>query len=151
MNTAELRFRDACISLGFNVLKSDRNSDMHEHWDFKVNSSFVDVKGLKRISRSNVEFSTDYTWVEFKNVRGQKGWLHGSANYIAFEQLDHFLIVSRLDLLHYCQSSISKEFVKFSKDSYYKLYSRAGRKDVISLISLSQLKKHVKTWRLKFS
>jgi hypothetical protein len=151
LNTSELRFRDICVSRGFSVTKSDRSSDMYEHWDFKVNDSLVDVKGLKRISRSNSEFSTDYTWVEFKNVRGQKGWLQGIANYIAFEQLDHFLIVGRLDLLHYCQSSISKELVQSSKDSYYKLYSRAGRKDIISLISLSLLKKHVKTWLLKFS
>ena len=150
MNAAELRFRNACLSRGFSVLKSDNSSDMHEHWDFKVNDSLVDVKGLKRVSRNDNSYSTHLTWVEFVNVRGNKGWLQCCADYIAFEQINYFLIVSRQDLLDYCNEYVIDEFVNSSKEAYYKKYSRKNRKDVISLINLVKLKEYVKSWKLKF-
>lgn len=150
MNVAELRFRDVCLSRGFSVLKSDDLSDMHEHWDFKVNNSLVDVKGLKRVSRNDKSYSTHLTWVEFVNVRGNKGWLQCCADYIAFEQINYFLIVSRQDLLDYCNKYVVDEFVTSSKEAYYKKYSRKNRQDIISLINLVKLKEHVKTWKLKF-
>lgn len=150
MNTSELRFRDACLARGFSVIKSDRSADMHEHWDFKVNDSLVDVKGLKRVSRHDNSYSADLTWVEFKNVRGNKGWLECCADYIAFEQLNYFLIVSRKDLLDYCIKFVSKEKVSSPKDAFYKMYSRKGRSDVISLISLKKLKEKIKYWVLVF-
>ena len=150
MNTAELRFRDACLSRGFSVIKSDRSADIHEHWDFKINNSLVDVKGLKRVSRHDNSYSTHLTWVEFVNVRGNKGWLQCCADYIAFEQTNYFLIVSRQDLLDYCNQYVSNDFVSSSKDAYYKKYSRKNRQDIISLINLDKLKIHVKFWKLNF-
>ena len=134
------------MSHGFSVLKSDKSSDMYEHWDFKVNNSLVDVKGLKKVSRSDRNFSHDKTWVEFQNVRGSDGWLKCCSDFIAFEQVDHFLVVSREDLLNYCLDSVRQETVHISSEAFYKMYSRKGRRDVISLISLNEMKKSIKSW-----
>ena len=50
--------------------------DMHMHVDFWHGDVGVDVKG------NNLP---DEIWVEFINVNGKKGWLHGEAKYIAFD------------------------------------------------------------------
>jgi len=149
-NETEEKFRNLCLNRGLNIEKSKKLQDISEHWDFKVNDSLVDVKGLKRVSRSDKSFSYDLTWVEFTNVLGKKGWLQCCADYIAFESTDCFIIVSRKDLLEYCYRNVQQTVVNKSQDALYKMYSRRGRKDVISLISLKHLAKNIKTWKLKF-
>lgn len=108
MNASEQKFLQSCRNKNFTVQQSSKLEDIHEHWDFKVNNSTVDVKALKRINRSDSMFSTEYTWVELQNVRGNTGWLFGDADYIAFEQLNHFLIVKRSDLIGFCEKKYKR-------------------------------------------
>ena len=95
-------------------------------------------------------FSTEYTWVELQNVRGNTGWLFGNADYIAFEQLNHFLIVKKSDLIGFCEKNIKDQFVDRASQAIYKKYQRKNRQDIISLISLKDLVSDVKVWRQKF-
>lgn len=150
MNTSEQKFLQSCRNKNFTVQQSSKLEDIHEHWDFKVNNSTVDVKALKRINRSDSMFSTDYTWVELQNVRGNTGWLFGDADYIAFEQLNHFLIVKKSDLIGFCEKNIKDQFVDRASQAIYKKYQRKNRQDIISLISLKDLVSDVKVWRQKF-
>jgi len=150
LNTSEQKFLQSCRNKNFTVQQSSKLEDIHEHWDFKVNNSTVDVKALKRINRSDSMFSTDYTWVELQNVRGNTGWLFGDADYIAFEQLNHFLIVKRIDLIDFCKKNVKDQFVDRASQAIYKKYQRKNRQDIISLISLKDLVSDVKVWRQKF-
>lgn len=150
MNASEQKFLQSCRNKNFTVQQSSKLEDIHEHWDFKVNNSTVDVKALKRINRSDSMFSTEYTWVELQNVRGNTGWLFGDADYIAFEQLNHFLIVKRSDLIGFCEKNIKDQFVDRASQAIYKKYQRKNRQDIISLISLKDLVSDVKVWRQKF-
>jgi len=149
LNASEQKFLQSCKNKNFTVTHSSKHEDIYEHWDFKVNSSTVDVKALKRINRSDSMFSTDYTWVELQNVRGNTGWLFGEADYIAFEQIDHFLIVKRRDLIDFCQNKIQDQFVPKASEALYKKYQRNNRQDIISLISLKDLANNTKVWRQK--
>lgn len=150
MNSSEKRFYDMCVSRNWSVEKASKHQDMHEHWDFKVRDSLIDVKGLKKTSRSDSFFNHDEIWIELQNVRGNKGWLRGKADYIAFEHSKHFLIVSRQDLLDWCKSKITnRSFVSSPKEALYRLYQRKNRKDIISIIKTEDFVKDVKTWVLK--
>ena len=150
MNLSEKRFQDLCLKKGFQIKKSSNDEDIHEHWDFKVNNSLVDVKGLKKTSRSDNDFNHDETWIEFQNVRGNKGWIKGKADFIAFERMDYFLITRRIDLLEWCRSKIKDLYlVSQPNQALYRLYQRKGRKDIISIIKIKDFMKDIKCWKLK--
>lgn len=150
MNLSEKRFQDLCLKKGFKIKKSSKDEDIYEHWDFKVNNSLVDVKGLKKISRSDNDFNHDETWIEFQNVRGNKGWIKGKADFIAFERMDYFLITRRIDLLEWCRSKIKDLYlVSQPNQALYRLYQRKGRKDIISIIKIKDFMKDIKCWKLK--
>lgn len=149
MNASEIRFKNICAKKNFKISKSTKNQDIYEHWDFKVNNSLVDVKGLKKISRSDDEYSNNITWLEIQNVRGNVGWLKGKADFIAFEQEDCFLIFQRKDLLDWLRKKITNyRFVNSSKEALYRLYQRRGRKDIICMAKISDFKKEIKYWKL---
>ena len=59
---------------------SNDNEDIHEHWDFKLESKF-DVKDVKKINRNDISTNEFYHIVEIKNVNGELGWLYGDANF----------------------------------------------------------------------
>ena len=79
---AEVRFVRAARNKGLLVTKSNHTEDIHQHIDYWLAMNHdgrkwgVDVKG------NNLP---DEIWVEFKNVRGNDGWLYGGATIIAFD------------------------------------------------------------------
>ena len=93
----------------------------------------VDVKG------NNLP---DEIWCEFKNVAGNPGWMYGGAKIIAFDMPEEggFSIVDREDLVDYCEANVEDVFVSHKRDSYKKKYTRKDRKDVITTLSLNDLK-----------
>jgi hypothetical protein len=117
-----------------NVSESTRDQDINEHWDLNVR---YDVKMLRRKTRGG-DFDENIHWVELKNVHGNTGWLYGKADYFSFEIEDYWISVSKDDL----QDMITRK----CKDKrwsgvpeLYKLYSRKGRKDIITLVKTIDL------------
>ena len=113
--------------------------DMKEHWDVEVNNKKFDVKAIKRDRRSG-GYNEDIHWVELKNVQGKLGWLYGDATHFAFETCRYWVVVEKMSL----QSLISdlcksKEKTNNIGDALYKLYSRSGRKDLITKIKTIDL------------
>ena len=136
---AEVRFLRSARDKGLFVTKSSHTEDIHDHIDYWLAVSSqgkrwgVDVKG------NNLP---DEIWVEFKNVRGNPGWLYGGASIIAFDMPEEggFSIVDREELAFFCEKHISKEFVTNKKDAYLKRYTRKDRQDVISILKLHDIK-----------
>jgi len=122
-----------------NYQKANRE-DQFRHIDYHTSFGTIDVKAQKRISRSDSEEQDELVWVEFKNVQGRDGWLKSAVDIIAFERADDFLLVKRNYLLGLAQSicDLSKRVVT-SKDALYKGYQRQGRKDLISIIKMSDI------------
>ena len=150
MNRSEQRFLNICLKKKIKTSRSSKDQDIYEHWDFKVNNSLVDVKGAKKISRSDEEFNYDIAWLEIRNVRGNLGWLKGKADFIAFEQKDHFLIVKRLDLLNWLKLKITnKKVVYSSKEALYRFYQRKNRKDIVCLVKIKDFLTDIKCWKFK--
>jgi hypothetical protein len=119
---------------------SSENEDMFDHIDVKIGDITVDVKGIKRYSMKDAEANPEIHWVEFQNVNGQKGWMYGKADYIAFELVNEFLLIKREDLYNFCKEKIVDRKVKDTK-GFYTLYSRKGCKDVLSLVLTEDLLK----------
>jgi hypothetical protein len=147
-NESARRFVDACRAIGYETRKSSREEDIYDHIDYWVKrrnhkndvvESGVDVKGGNH---------PECVWVEFKNVLGDKGWMYGEAEFIAFDipEIGGFAVVTRRDLADYAELVVEETFVE-KKDAYRKLYQRAGRQDVISLLYLEDLKQ-IKSYKV---
>ena len=122
-----------------NFRKADRE-EQFRHIDYFSNFGTIDVKAKKKISRSDSEEQDQLLWVEFLNVQGREGWLRGQTDVIAFERNNDFVLIKRNYLLGMCQvkCDLSKK-VTNSRDALYKGYQREGRKDLISIIKMSDV------------
>jgi len=117
-------------------MKAKPKEDMHQHIDYWLLYSdrkhAVDVKG------NNLP---DELWCEFKNVRGNPGWMYGNAHIIAFDMPEEggFVIVDRQELAFWCEKHVKDEVVTDKRDAYLKKYTRKDRQDVITKLNLRDL------------
>jgi hypothetical protein len=119
------------------VAPSTTEQDINEHWDVKLDIKF-DVKAVKKVNRSDGETDETIHWVELINVRGNRGWLYGEADYFAFELDDYWVIVNKQIL----QTFIAKKCAKKEKSdtpALYKIYNRKDRLDAITLVKTIDL------------
>jgi hypothetical protein len=134
---SENRFYQAMEKRGYRCLKTDKETDIHQHIDFfivgKKKNVTVDVKG------NNYRNSI---WIEFKNVTGKPGWIYGNADYIVFDftDLQYFIFVDREELLQYCTENVKKEITTLEHCTR-KLYTRTDRKDLLTRLELTDLQK----------
>jgi len=150
---AEDLFVEVCWKKGYQATKSSKEKDIYDHIDYYVKNKTgdikaFDVKSRKRASRGDSKFNDDWIWIEFKNVRGNKGWIKGKADFIAFELENAFLVVGRADLREFCKKRIKDTKTRVHKpwEARYKLYTRRGRKDVLTQIKTQDIKDNLKTW-----
>ena len=138
----ETLFLRACQKRGLNWRQASKHDNMYSHIDFFVGKDgkelSVDVKGAK-----------DKVLLEYKNVRGNKGWLYGKADYIAFlgPSKDFFLMVPRQVLADYAERF---KTAPFGYKELYKLYSRKDRDDLMVYVQWQDIEKldNTKIWEL---
>lgn len=121
------------------VRPATREEDITLHFDgvFLIygREEKVDIKGHRSVNRG--DDAGEYAWVELINVRGDKGWLLGEADIVAFAYYEDFILVRREELLAFTLKTLQ---VKAAKEPYC-LYRRYGRKDLIVMIPYSELQK----------
>lgn len=138
----ETLFLQACQTREVEVKQATKQENMYSHIDFHVSkdghSFSVDVKGAK-----------EQIVLEYKNVRGNAGWIYGKADYIAFlsPSKDHFLLVPRKKLLDF-----AKRFktAPYGHKELYKLYSRKDRDDLMTFVKWEDIAKlkNTKIWNI---
>lgn len=122
------------------VIPSTQNEDINEHWDIKLEVKF-DVKAIKKIKHSDDDTNENYHYVELRNVNGKHGWLYGDADLFAFETEDYYVLVPKIILQSFiAQKCKSKEVCE--TPTLYKLYTRKGRQDIITLVKTIDLMRH---------
>jgi hypothetical protein len=142
---AEGLFAEMARQADWQVSPSSKEENMDEHWDFRISKDEenfkIEVKSAKRIHRGDSGIQFEYTWVEIHGVRPKDtGWLFGKADFIAFEKEVSFIFVKRLDLLAVVNKKVNLVAkVNSSKDALYKIYTRDGRKDKLTLLRSSDL------------
>lgn len=123
--------------------QSSKTQDMYEHIDliWKYNNKIVtfDVKSAKKLHRSDSLPNYNINWIELQNVRGNKGWLFGEADYIAFECLKDWLIVRRTDIINLINSKVTNQSISKSKD-FYTYYQRDNRQDIVVKVPMNDLR-----------
>ena len=122
-----------------------RAADLKEqfsHVDYFSDFGKIDVKARKRVARKDTDVQDDLVWLEFKNVQGKFGWLYGKADWIAFERDEDFVLVKRHDLALMAEKLCDVgDRVAVGKDALYKGYQRSGRKDLLSIVKMSDILK----------
>jgi len=123
-------------ALGYIVRFADEKEDMEEHWDVMImreGTWKVDVKDVKKINRSDTTPDQNYHWLEIKNVNGDLGWaLSKKADVICFATNDLWIPVGTWRLKEYISEKVEKEYCDTPK--LYKLYSRKGRDDLLTIV-----------------
>ncbi len=114
--------------------------EQFSHVDYISDFGKIDVKARKRVARKDTDVQDDLVWLEFKNVQGKHGWLYGKSDWIAFEREEDFVMVKR----HYLALMAEKlcdvgDRVAVGKDALYKGYQRSGRKDLLSIVKMSDV------------
>ena len=106
-------------------------------------SALVDIKGFKESHKQGL------TWVEFKNVAGDDGWICGLAHVIGFEREDRFELVNRVELKKFVEGKIVNPtgyvFLKpddLSEIAYHR-YKRMGRKDMIVVVPFADMEQFI--------
>lgn len=136
---AEHRFEDIMRQNGLDILHSTQEQDMYEHWDYLVSGKFrVEVKARKKLRRHHDSVNDDVIYIEFKNVRGDLGWIYGKADCIAFERPEGFIMVRRDALAVLAETLITYKFA--NRPTLYKSYRRRDRQwERVGLIQYKDL------------
>ncbi len=146
-DSAEQRFAHLAQLRGWQVMAATPVQNIDEHWDFLLQKGGlqfrVDVKAMKRVRRQDAAVQDQWLWIELHGVRPHDpGWLFaGQADLIAFERKAAFLIVKRVDLIPLVTSLVATQISAATPDTaQYKIYSRPGRPDRLTLIETEKLK-----------
>jgi hypothetical protein len=136
---AEKLFKSLILKKGWECEEASKALEQ-KHVDFIVTDPSkdprkIEVKARKKVNRSDSGVDDNIIYVEFKNVAGYAGWIYGESDIIAFEQSDHFLLVNRLALLDLCKKLVKFD-QKVDRPTLYKVYTRFGRADVVSMIKV---------------
>lgn len=123
-NNAEILFVNSMLGINPNskIVKATKEQDMFDHIDYFVDGISYDVKSLKKVSARDQNTNENIVWVELKNVRGNKGWLYGKCDRIAFELNKSFALVDREDLVRVVEKLIIDKHMPFPV-----LYHKYGR------------------------
>tara|TARA_B110000858_G_scaffold174348_1_gene206865 strand:- start:1508 stop:2029 length:522 start_codon:yes stop_codon:yes gene_type:complete len=109
--------------------------------DYHVDlSGRVDVKSRGRTRRGDASPDAKRVWLELKNVQGRKGWVYNEADYIAFEREHRYIVVKRLSLCELIDNLVDMDdYVLSPAECMYNLYSRVGRKDLLTKVHVDDL------------
>ncbi len=149
--SCEEQFKLLAESKGYEVEVASRNMQF-SHVDFvlkKDGSQWkFECKGRKKIKRADEDFADHVTWIEFKRTDGKNGWIYGSADYLAIEQKSEFIIIARKDLQELAEKLVDRtKTVDKAFKAHNVSYRRFGRRDEISYISTSEIRKlNIKIW-----
>jgi hypothetical protein len=157
---AEEEFAEAARRNGYGVRKSSLEENKFKHIDLWIDADnkllSVDVKAKKKVARSSSQLEDRWMLVEFKNVAGGLGWLHGEADWIAQRVDGGFLITGRESLLELCSGLVDNKISPYPDSTrgeskeLYRRYSRTpwGKKDEFGYILSSDIPENTKDFRL---
>lgn len=120
---AELNFFNISQLKGYNPKEANRYQNIMEHWDYKISAKGkvirVDVKSAK-------DNRFDITYLEILGTSGKDGWLLGKADFIVFQQKDHFIYFRRKDLCDWFFKKVGLSNTIEIKKIYSKLFDKQG-------------------------
>ena len=143
---AETWFCKAADKYGWKLTPASANQNMREHWDYLMTNGEeeyrVEVKGLKKIKRSDEGIQDEKVWIELHGGGSEdnKGWLYGAkSDLIAFEMLKEFYIVDRAALKGVVAALVNfEDKTNHARTALYRVYSRRPP-DLVTLLMKTDL------------
>ena len=131
----EKLFHLLMLELGKKLTEPTKDQDIFEHWDRKVNGLTHDVKGEKCVNRHDSLPNNDLVLLEYKNVRGNTGWLKGKESKLVFMFGDVFEVYDRRKLASFADNNVDfaesdTPIVKGKLAREKVWYRRPGKKDL---------------------
>lgn len=99
----------------------------------------VDVKAMRRLSRTDKSPDESIHWIEIKNVAGRPGWLYKDSFWIVFETTRYYIHVRTERLQEFIHDMVDFTQPITNSKEFYSLYKREGRDDLLTIISLADL------------
>jgi len=153
----------------WNATPASERENIHNHVDYTITKNAttykIDVKGMKSLERNSPIQDTWHTleliavvWPSHKNATyippfdplnpdfsvgsGRKGWLYGSADYIAFERKHLWIFVRPRTLVQWCAEHVDFNTISLNaKNAQYCVYSRPRRGDLFTYIPSDELER----------
>lgn len=140
--SAEAAFELAARAAGWDVKPAPPIQDYECHIDFVITWVGDPAVNNGKVVRDGAEFTVDVksdsmadtVWIEIRNIHGDAGWLYGDADFIAFRREKGFLLVDRVKLRDWINENVEKVYVTNKRDALMKVYTRNGRKDMITKV-----------------
>ena len=143
---AEAKFMKVATALGWDVTPSTLEDDRSKHIDFvivwgkPVNSDDPGAAYSVDVKARNTAKDGEEVWIEIRNTLGGPGYLYSEVDMIAFDVGDRFILVDRDILRVWIEENVAREYVKSARDAFMKVYTRVGKKDMITLVKTYHLK-----------
>lgn len=153
---AESVFQRVAQAKGWKTRRATQREDMLQHWDIEMEKEHLklklDVKAMKRQSRSDSQVQSNWTWIELRGVNeGNEGWLYGGiADLLAFQRESDFVLVSRQDVMDTVEKLVDPLLprVYSAREAKYRVYNRPGRHDLITMIQMTDILPYAwKIWK----
>jgi hypothetical protein len=98
----------------------------------------IDVKAIPKGQQSH-----SWRWVEFRNVRGDRGWMYGDSDFIAFEYGEYWIIVPTRSLQLLCETKLDPSPIDgrawSANPQPYRLHQREDRQDQVMMVPVVDL------------
>jgi hypothetical protein len=126
---AEAYFEHLAQDRGWTISHATAAED-RTGWDFLIargdQQLKVDVKSMKRISRSDSFGQDRYIWIELSKGENSPGWIYKSAaDVFAFETSEDFILVRKQDLVELVERVVDKSLVTVDRgEAVNKVYQR---------------------------
>ncbi len=120
-----------------NVVFSNKEQDIYEHWDleadYKGERKKFDIKGLRKQNRYDNSYDENFHWLELSSVLGGRrtGSLYSeTVDMFVFEVVDYFILCDKKVLQGFIENKCKGKKLEKTKNPYT-LFRRDGRLDII--------------------
>lgn len=135
---AEEKFYSIMSEKTQDIRRATEEENIKGQFDIICKGIKYDVKGEKRYNRNDKQVDSSMVWIEIRNVHGERGWIKGDSDKIAFLKGNVFHIVDRKKLFILVQDKV-RDLTIYNIKQYCKLYRRTGRKDVVTYLSFGDI------------
>ena len=141
---AEIEFLEIIQNLNLDYRNASKKEEIFSHWDFLIKSNNrifegkYEVKAMKAKERGQKP-NSNIIFIEIKSVGGNKGWIYGDADYIAFQKPDGFLIFPRKTLQKFTDSNLESMPLVDKSGQIWTKYSRKNREDLVAIFPINIL------------
>lgn len=140
---AERSFVQLCSVAEYPIRSATLYENTVLHYDYVVRHPDleyvrIEVKSIKS-RRRGLPPDPRVIFIELKDIHGNAGWLYGRADFIAFQQLDGFMMIPRTKLVKLAETYLQEFRIVYQSGLHHTLYSRPNRQDLMMVLDVADV------------